>query len=375
MSQRLVLSTVGISILLNGLEKTEQEWRERLNAAANQPELSPELEDKVNELSQRVLDRMQNSSVQENRKRCAELNGLYGLYGNNLAAASKDTHFLIATDTALGKASATILQEFLRANQIQQVQVYIPPNLSTESTAKFSGGMKALIRWCEDTLPGYQERKYEIVFNLTGGFKGMQGYLTTVGMLYANQLVYIFEGGEQLLSIPKLPLQIKLEEVRQHGVHLAMMAEGYLLPSQQAAGIPSSLLEEDGDYVTLSDWGLLVWNKAKEELLCEELLPFPFMEFSDRFKKDFKDAECKDKVQLQESLAKVAKILAESHGDPSGLKSDRGLQYDNYTHKKQGNLPIGHFRVSQATRVSCTFEGGRLHLRRFGREEEVNANP
>ena len=372
----MVLSTVGISILLNGLEKTEQEWRERLSAAANHPELSPELADKVNELTQRVLDRMQNSSVHENRKRCAELNGLYGIYDNNLAAASKDTHFLIATDTALGKASANILQEFLRANQIQQVQVFIPPNLSTESTAKFSGGMKALINWCEDTLPGYQEREYEIVFNLTGGFKGMQGYLTTVGMLYADQLVYIFEGGEQLLSIPKLPLQINLEAVRQHGVHLAMMAEGYLLPLQQAAGIPSSLLEEeDRDYVTFSDWGLLVWNKAKEKLLCEELLPFPFMEFSDRFKKDFKDAERKDKVQLQETLAKVAKILAESNGDPSGLKSDRGLQYDNYTHKKQGNLPIGHFRVSQATRVSCTYEAGKLHLRRFGREEEVNANP
>jgi len=160
----MVLSTVGISILLNGLEKTEQEWRERLSAAANHPELSPELADKVNELTQRVLDRMQNSSVHENRKRCAELNGLYGIYDNNLAAASKDTHFLIATDTALGKASANILQEFLRANH-------------------------------------------------------------------------------------------------------------------------------------------------------------------------------------------------------------------NYTHKKQGNLPIGHFRVSQATRVSCTYEAGKLHLRRFGREEEVNANP
>jgi len=52
-----------------------------------------------------------------------------------------------------------------------------------------------------------------------------------------------------------------------------------------------------------------------------------------------------------------------------------GFAYDNYTHKKQGNQPIGHFRVSQATRVSCTYEGGKLQLRRFGREEVVNANP
>jgi hypothetical protein len=52
-----------------------------------------------------------------------------------------------------------------------------------------------------------------------------------------------------------------------------------------------------------------------------------------------------------------------------------GSAYDNYTHKKQGNQPIGHFRVSQATRVSCTYEGGKLQLRRFGREEVVNANP
>jgi hypothetical protein len=59
-----------------------------------------------------------------------------------------------------------------------------------------------VIRWCQDTLPGYRESGYHIVFNLTGGFKSIQGWMQTLGMFYADEIVYIFETGKELLPGP-----------------------------------------------------------------------------------------------------------------------------------------------------------------------------
>jgi hypothetical protein len=82
----------------------------------------------------------------------------------------------------------------------------------------------------------------------------------------------------------------------------------------------------------------------------------------------------KEQAELQEILAKVAGILEYRHGDTSALKGG-GLQYDVYTNKRTNDdRPIGHFRVSQSRRVSCTAENGALRLRRYG-DHSINNSP
>jgi hypothetical protein len=40
-------------------------------------------------------------------------------------------------------------------------------------------------------------------------------------------------------------------------------------------GIPEALVYVIDDEMTLSTWGKLVWGECKDEILAQELLPFP----------------------------------------------------------------------------------------------------
>lgn len=371
--RKFVLSTVGISVLINICE--DEYLRRKLNEAANESRSSNEFEDKADELARQALEALRQNDIPISRRLSAELNGLYGIYRGDLSAGKADMHYLIATDTALGRKAANVILTFLRENGLR-VDVYVPDALSTATPAAFSKGVKQLIHWCENTIPGYRDAGYRVVFNLTAAFKSLHGYLNIMGMFYADEMVYIFETGSQLLSIPRLPLQVDSAALREHRLELAMMAQGHIFSQGQVSSIPAGLLDidEQGN-ACLSDWGLLVWNRVRQELLSDDLLPFPRLQYTDTFRRDFKQAATAERAKLQEVLARVSGLLEDSEGDTAPLKRDGGLQYDVYTGKaaKDGR-PIGHFRVSQSRRVSCTAEDGALRLRRYG-EHSINDNP
>ena len=377
---RVIVSPVGISLFFNVLEKGEAALRQQLNQHSNDAELSEDFAMKVEELSGRAKQQLQGGDVQERRRLSAELNGLYGLNEGHLTA-NGDIHILIATDTALGRMAAQIVYDFLRETiRIRNVQVIIPESLNTASVVSFSSGIKELLNRFEQMLPGYADSGYEIIFNLTGGFKSLQGYLNIIGMFYADRLVYIFERSDELLDIPRLPIQMDINALRHHRLELAMMAQKHLFPLEQVEDIPDSLLETvevEGEKVSgLSGWGSLVWNRVRDKLLQDELLPFPRLQYTGSFRRDFKKASSRERVSLQEDLAKVASMLEEAQGDTSVLRRDGGLLYNNYTSKTTADgRPIGHFRVSQSKRVSCTVEDGALRLRHYGEEPVVNENP
>lgn len=376
-TQRFVLSTVGISALLNALDQTtEGNWRSKFNQATNTARLPDEVEAKAQEVAQRVAATLGAGDVKANRKQSAELNGIYGLYDNKIpAAGSGDLHFLVATDTALGRLAAKVICDFLRSQGLT-ADVYIPDALSTADPLTFSRGMKQLIRWCEDTIPGYRSAGYRIVFNLTAAFKSLQGYLNIMGMFYADEIVYIFETGSQLLTIPRLPLQIDVGALRGSRVELAMMAQGHVYAVEEVSDVPAGLLDvdESGD-ASLSDWGALVWNRVREDLLGEDLLPFPRLQYTEHFRRDFKGADAQQRVHVQETLARAASLLEGYAGDSAALKRDGSLQYEVYKNQfTQNGRPIGHFRVTQGRRISCTVEDGALRLRRYG-EHAINDNP
>ncbi len=72
---KLVLTTVGISLLLNSLEREEEEWRRRLNQAANSQVLPPEVEQKVTILRSKALSSLKRENIEQSRRLSAELNG------------------------------------------------------------------------------------------------------------------------------------------------------------------------------------------------------------------------------------------------------------------------------------------------------------
>jgi len=375
--RQLVLTTVGISLFLNALnaEEREEGGIQRLNQQANATELPADLNSFLDVLADRAAQTLATAPVPQKRRLSAELNGLYGLYEDQLRTASADVHVLIATDTVLGRRAAQLLESFLCSQDIVNVQVWTPEKLSSADNLHFSHGIKELLRLCEETIPGYRATEHHVVFNLTGAFKSLQSYLNIAGMFYADEIVYIFEGSSQLLRIPRLPIQVDIDALRTHRVALALMDAGAILSSQEVGALPEGLLDMDerGD-ATLSEWGRLIWNRARHHLLQEELLNFPNLLYADSFRRDFKAAAPNERIDLQMTLAKASLLLRE--GGVARLKQDGGLQYEEYTNRKTADgRPIGHFRLTQGRRVSCTAEGETLRLRHFGNHDQVNDNP
>lgn len=374
MERRFVISTVGISTLLGMAKDSEQ--RSLLIQYSNEKTLSSSIQTLAQSMVQKVQEMFQQGDIDAIRRISAELNGLYGLYENNFSQKSPDMHWLIATDTALGRYTAEVVKTFLE-NKGFKVQVHQPQGLSTASSRQFSQGMQNLLKWCEDTIPGHKNSGYRIVFNLTGGFKSLQGYLNIIGMFYADEIIYIFEGSSDLLRIPRLPIQVDRNPFQNYAAQLAMMEVEHIFPSEELRGLPEGMLDiDDQGYATVSDWGLLIWYRLRRDIFQKILLDFPRLFYSSDFRRDFEKSDLQDRVRLQSSLAKVSHLLVESAGNPASLKQDGGLQYDNYVNKRdKEGYPIGHFRVSQGLRVSCIAKEGTLHLRRFGKEPEVNNNP
>lgn len=379
---RFALSTIGTSSLTNQINNDDpSEWRRLLRDSANRKtdELDSETEAVVNTLADRAFEQLLEDEVQMNRRISAELNGIYGIYNGKLPQNSPDQHYLVCTDTAQGQKTGELIKDFL-VDQGLNAYIVTPEGLSTQDTAVFTAGIKELIRWLEDNVPGRRESGYRVIFNLVGGFKSLQGYMNTFGAFYADEVIYIFEAETaDLITIPRLPIQIDTTVIQEHLTEFALMAAGKLYPRRELGDIPETLLEflEEGDDETdtgLSTWGTLVWNRAKEHLLVKGLLPFPRLVYTRSFHNDFnRQSDPKARLKLQETLAQVAYTLERDGGHTRGLIGG-SLNYEKLR-GEAGKVGVHTFRVTQAIRVSCTAAQGGLTLRHYGGHDYVYKNP
>ena len=373
---RFIVSTVGTSLLTNLIDNRNPEespWRKVLRDAANlsEPELTPETQAVLDTLATRAFEKLSENDVAINRRVSAELNGIYGIYGGTLPQNSSDQHSLICSDTAQGRTTGTLIADFL-GDQGFTVSVEIPKGLSTQDTDTFTAGIKELLKWLENTVPG-RDTGYEVIFNLVGGFKSLQGYMNTFGAFYADAVIYIFEAQTaDLIQIPRLPLQIDTAAIETHLTEFAMMAAGSLYPLESLRGVPETLLERIADngktVVGLSAWGELIWNRTKADLLATKLLPFPRLTYAPSFEKELSSENDQARVALQETLATVATILERDGGNPQRL-SEGGLQFERF---KRHASDIYRFRVTRGIRVSCQFEGGVLRLLHYGQHQYID---
>lgn len=377
-SPKLILSTIGISLLLSHQTPAEREAApSRLIDLANATTLTLDDEGFIDVLSKRVIDTLDIGNISLIRRKSAELNGIFAIYENQLPVSSPDIHVLVTTDTYLGRHCATLVEGYLRSRGLSVI-TYIPVGLTTADTHAFETGVKDLIYWCADNIPAYHEQGYSVLFNLVAAFKSLQGYLNTIGMFYADQILYLFEGATaQPIYIPRLPLKIDLDRLQPYAAQLAMMAEGdAVIAVSGLGGLPSALYDQVNQDAIISQWGLLTWQQIRSELLKTDLLTFPCLHYEDHFQREVKGLHTKEKVRLQAVLAKVAAILVESNGDVVKLKQTGGIQYDNYVNRKdKDGKAIGHFRVSDGLRVSCVAKDGQLFLRHYGQHDYVNDNP
>lgn len=250
---KLMLSAVGTSVLAN---RATREQRERLMRHANMSE--QDCPQAVRQLVERLSAeaRTHLAAVPDDAARIArasaELHGVLGIYANRWNGCARDQHVLVGTDTLPGRA-AGVLMDVLRGRGCT-AQPLFPRNLSTQDQQCFGEGVKELLRWCDETLPGYHDAGYEIIFNLTGGFKSLQGVLNTIGMFYADRIVYVFEAGG-LITIPRLPIRLDSEVFRHNRSLLLRLATGHTVSAAEVAHLPEALVDIVDDQAILSVWG------------------------------------------------------------------------------------------------------------------------
>lgn len=269
-----ILSTCGISLLTN---KRTQEQRSLVNKYSNYKtreeisQISPEDAARLDAIIADVRTHMSNAPLDQARRMSAELNGLLTFYKN--LPPRVDHHHLICTDTWLGETAARVVENWLK-QYVDNVTVIRQTDLQTASLESFQVALAEIVQWCESTLPGYRDSGYHIVFNLTGGFKSIQGFFQTLGLFYADETVYIFESQDELLRIPRLPVRMDREDaIRRNLTKFRRLSRS--LPVTDVSGIPETLLMQVDGECTLSAWGELVWNQTRRDIYSKKIYPPP----------------------------------------------------------------------------------------------------
>jgi len=377
---KLVISTVGTSVLTNQIDRDidDNGCYERLQQTANYTDNEiqhyPEIEQIISELKERAKQELSSNDTEKIRKASAELNGIYGLYNEQIEQGIPDMHLLVTTDTAQGRVAAEVVESFLKSKNLTKISTHAQSGLSTASSDIFVEGMAKLIPSIQETIKGYKNSRYTICFNLVGGFKALQGYFNTIGMFYADEIIYVFEGSNQLIKIPKLPIKVDVSELEPYKVQLAMMDVGEISTSwEEAQKVPKEWVLVVGQEMILSAWGQLLWDQCKEELLSKEKpLPFPKLEYHQSFLDDYKAKPDHEKIILQEHLARAACLLKKYKDGISAMKQDGIFRLRRYDGKHKD---IDHFDLPKDRRVSCIAKEGILYLRHYGEHDFVNNNP
>ncbi|ESQ16935.1 MAG: putative CRISPR-associated protein [Thiohalocapsa sp. PB-PSB1] len=346
----LILSTCGTSLLTN-LAGDQRGLVIRYANVADSADVPYNDRNWLSELGAHAREQLRTADVQQRERLSAELNGLLRLYDGQLQR-SRDNHWLVATDTWLGSMTAELLAEVLEtAGHV--VEVKRITDLRTNDLGEFRAAMAELARLCAQDLRGMAAGGWRIVFNLTGGFKSVQGFMQALGMLYADESVYVFERTSQLLRLPKLPISLDADAlVREHELVFRRLAFGLPVSVDAATDLPETLIMEDDGFVTLSVWGDVVWNQAGPEFLAEQLWspPDAKVRYGDRFAGSVDRCSRDELRMVNERIGDLARCLNDTQYNPARLdfKLLRG-HHAHYTHecdawaKGAAKRLFGHF--------------------------------
>ncbi|MGA9382123.1 MAG: hypothetical protein WBV73_25465, partial [Phormidium sp.] len=320
----VIVSPCGTSLLTN---QTDEELRKLLIRTANSQET--ELTDEQKKTIAKHLDKRRelilNADLNEARKLSAELNGIITYYAGS---PKGEQHILLATDTYLGGNTAKIVAEWLEKQGLKAIPKVVK-NLSTKNVESFRIAISEIVQWCAEELEQqYPKPHWTIVFNLTGGFKSVNGFLQALAMFYADESIYIFESGGQLLRIPRLPIQLDTEGAI--GKHLQTFRRMAVLKEElsveECKGIPETLLEQIDNRVGLSEWGELVWQKCWKQHYTQELLS-PLSEklkYSERFHQEGNNLSEDRLLIINQRLDQLSRYL---NSDSNASYNPRSLDF------------------------------------------------
>ncbi|GHS92410.1 hypothetical protein AGMMS50276_00230 [Synergistales bacterium] len=325
-----VISTCGTSILTN-TEKRREQNELSVNRLSNkrEEELSSEEKSYLDGLLDALKKESQGWDVAAAKRGSAELNSLLAYYSNQVSNGAINQHYFISSDTYVGKECAKVVANWWAGQGAGfHAELYSVPELTTADALSFRGAMDNLAKWCAESVePMRGDPHYVVSFNLTGGFKSVQGFMQTLGMFYADETFYQFQGSDALLRIPRLPIEIDTGarlELEKHFDVYRKLSIGIPVSGSDIAGIPESMIFTDGADYTLSSWGRIIWDKCKQMLYSSEFKRSPYsgVTLENSFLNDLKRFENDKKAicALNERLDDLAKyLLTKGKDNPARL--------------------------------------------------------
>lgn len=322
----ITFMTCGTSLITNGVDQTLRSFINR-NANTTDKVFAAINAGDAAMLSQH-LDKRRKEVISADtatvRRMSAELNGFLAWQADNPTAKddAQQQCYLIATDTELGQATATMIQDWLN-HQGYQTQILTASGLNTANLESFRCALSELTRHLVDIIEGYKASGYYVNFNLTGGFKGINGFLQALATVFADQSYYLFEGSEALLYIPKLPYQLNADDIIKNNLtamrRLANPNLDHL--GVEVAEIPEIWRFGNGAEAMLSEWGELIWADAKPKLYQARVWdsPSPKIIITDEFIDSCKKADATTLRLINERLDDLAVYL--ESGSSKMLKS------------------------------------------------------
>lgn len=312
--KHFILSPCGTSLLTNGANDIERKWINEFTNYKNFSDIDNKNKEAANCLEtvvNRAKDKLCKAENDLAAKLSAELNGIIKFYSGVFENSKADYHLLLCTDTWLGEQTANLVSEWLKSKNFT-VEIKRQTDLRTENVDEFQLALSDLVKWCEEVLVSYQNSQYKITFNLTGGFKSVQGFLQTLAMFYADESIYVFETGKELLRLPRLPVEMKPLEVFEANINIFRRLSMNLdIKDYGIKNIPETLLLTIDDQIDLSPWGQMMWVNNKNKIYSKQLWPSlsKKISFSKEFENSIKSLTSDRLVLVNKKIDQLAKYL------------------------------------------------------------------
>jgi len=208
-----IITTVGTSLLTNYLEKHDDiklycksiKNKSYSEYAKSTIQKAKQIDKRVEKIKKPLLNYAKNSDSS-----CAELTSI-----KKLQEKYKDIEvYLIATDTIESVLVCEILKEVLGKNIKFDKEKDIIQSLKIDKIENFTKGINNLIDRIFSLIVNDKKivlKSDEVIFNITGGFKGVIPYFSTIAQIFDYKIIYTFEdkaNSNELIEIKPLPIEI-----------------------------------------------------------------------------------------------------------------------------------------------------------------------
>lgn len=271
--RKMVLTTVGTSLIFHLVEKKTnlKNYTERIEGKP-----SKELDGYRKEyetIKKESLSYLKDLNLTKNsdlNRSSAEIKSLV-----KLEISQDDVVYLFATETIDGKLCAEVLEDFIKERLGCRVVKDEIEGLQVADSERFKKvGIRNYIDKVTKIIENPNSRYgYELILNITGGFKAVVPYTTLLGMLFQIPVFYIFEDTQSLIELPPLPLEYNFKIIEELKDKFYRIESETSIPHDEfRKGVDDerynqciALIEEEKGSITLSAIGLAIWKKYNED--------------------------------------------------------------------------------------------------------------